>query len=274
MLRTRIVTALVLLVFMGLSLFLAPPWLWNAIVFVIGLIASWEWAGLSRFPSGSRAVYVVTTAGLALALGLIAKPDPLPVLEVLFTLSVLFWSIAAPLWLKLRWRLERPSRLALAGWVVIIPTGYAMVSLRLQSPWLLLAVLAVIWISDTAAFFAGRAFGRHKLAPDISPGKTWEGVAGAMAAVTAYALWLQSGVGEGSGLLPHILQAADWRFVPLLLLLTILGIEGDLLESWVKRTAGVKDSGKILPGHGGVLDRIDALTASLPLAALLTLEVR
>jgi phosphatidate cytidylyltransferase len=119
--------------------------------------------------------------------------------------------------------------------------------------------MSAIWISDTAAYFSGRAWGRRKLAPSISPGKTWEGVAGALAAVLVYALlWSNS---SGS-------EARASLLVPLLLLLAAMGIIGDLFESLMKRQAGVKDSGNILPGHGGILDRIDALTSTLPLAIL------
>jgi phosphatidate cytidylyltransferase len=129
---------------------------------------------------------------------------------------------------------------------------------------MLLALLGVVWIADSAAFFAGRRFGRTKLAPTISPGKTWEGVVGAFVAVLLYALILQQVVFPG---------VAGFQFPGLYILvlcMTALGILGDLFESWMKRQAGVKDSGTLLPGHGGVLDRIDALTAAVPLAALWT----
>ena len=119
--------------------------------------------------------------------------------------------------------------------------------------------MAAIWISDTAAYFTGRAFGKHKLAPGISPGKTWEGVAGALVAVFIYALLWNAFAGEKARIL---------LLAPLLLALAVLGIVGDLFESLMKRHAGVKDSGNVLPGHGGILDRIDALTSTLPAAAL------
>ena len=135
--------------------------------------------------------------------------------------------------------------------------------IRLQEqPWVLLAILGIVWVADSAAYFAGHQWGRHKLAPSISPGKTWEGVAGAAVAVAVYhaAVWY-CGFGSGApglGLVAALLVAV----------LFPLSIIGDLFESWIKRQAGVKDSGRLLPGHGGVLDRIDALTSTLPLAAL------
>ena len=124
-------------------------------------------------------------------------------------------------------------------------------------------LMVIVWVSDTAAYFCGRRWGQHKLAVAISPGKTWEGVWGAVAGVTVY--WLLARV---FGFLePAILQGLAGFAI--FMVLMILGIEGDLFESWIKRVAGVKDSGSAFPGHGGVLDRIDALTSSLPAAALL-----
>jgi phosphatidate cytidylyltransferase len=142
-----------------------------------------------------------------------------------------------------------------AGVAVLLPTWAALLYLHARGPGVLLGVMAIVWIADTAAYFAGRYFGRHKLAPVISPGKTWEGVAGAFVAVALYAAALSTVVG-----------------MPLLSLLVMvsgllyLSVLGDLFESWIKRVSGMKDSGTVLPGHGGVLDRIDALTSTLPVA--------
>jgi phosphatidate cytidylyltransferase len=127
-------------------------------------------------------------------------------------------------------------------------------------PTRLLLALGVVWVADTAAYFVGRRFGRRKLAPQVSPGKTWAGVWGAAGAVVVYwiVVWAVAPAGNvhlASGLV-------------LALLITLLSIVGDLFESWMKRVAGVKDSGELLPGHGGLLDRVDGLTATLPLAAL------
>ena len=152
---------------------------------------------------------------------------------------------------------------AVAGLVVLLPTWLALARLQ-QDPKLLLLLLGVVWIADTAAYFSGRALGRHKLAPTISPGKTWEGVGGAFAAVTVYALTLYFSL-----FLARYPQFNAQLIIAAFLGMTTFGIVGDLLESWLKRSAGVKDSGTILPGHGGMLDRIDAITAALPLAALI-----
>src|SRR5262249_46458483 len=133
-------------------------------------------------------------------------------------------------------------------------------------PALLLAVLGAVWISDSAAYFVGRRFGKRKLAPSISPGKTWEGVAGALVAVVLYALaWAALGK-PGNRLLGGPLGVL--ALAAALAGLAVVGIIGDLFESLIKRQAGVKDSGTLLPGHGGILDRIDAPVAMLPLAVL------
>ena len=144
-----------------------------------------------------------------------------------------------------------------------------MVDLRSIHPSLLIAVLGTVWVSDTAAYFAGRRFGRRKLAPSISPGKTWEGVAGALAAVGIYALaWAGLGAPGHTSAWPAAMRVAVTWILPVLLGLAVVGMIGDLFESLIKRQAGVKDSGTLLPGHGGILDRIDAPVAMLPLAVL------
>jgi phosphatidate cytidylyltransferase len=153
---------------------------------------------------------------------------------------------------------------------VLIPTGAAMMDLReaAPSPWLLLFVMGLVWVADIAAYFAGRRFGKNKLAPSISPGKTWEGVAGAIFGVSVYVVlvWSFSPYFSTREILPPLLLTAWWWVA--------LAVIGDLFESAVKRQAGVKDSGALLPGHGGLLDRIDALTSTLPLAALAILFQR
>jgi phosphatidate cytidylyltransferase len=129
--------------------------------------------------------------------------------------------------------------------------------------------MAMVWMADVAAYFAGRRFGRHKLAPSISPGKTWEGVAGAVVGVVIYGL----AVLIASPLKQHV-PLNMILMVLLLLLLTALSVAGDLFESLLKRQAEIKDSSQLLPGHGGVLDRIDSLTSTLPIVALLVLQWR
>ncbi len=272
MLHTRFLTAAVLLALLGILLFRATPVVWQGVVLVVGLWASWEWAGLARFPDLSRAFYVFATAGLAGLLSWSAMPDSTAMLKALYVISMLFWVGGVPLWLIRQWRVESPAMLALTGWLVILPVGFALISLRTAGPWVLLMFMMVVWLSDTAAYFAGRAFGKRKLAPAISPGKTWEGVAGAFVIVLIYAVTLWQWKLQGQDATGQVIHALGSGWIPLLLAMAVLGIEGDLFESWIKRCAGVKDSGATLPGHGGILDRIDALTAALPLVALMVLE--
>ena len=160
-----------------------------------------------------------------------------------------------PIWLWRGVRAEHRALLTAVGFVVLVPAALALALLDAQ---LVLLVLALVWIADTAAYFVGRAWGRHKLAPSVSPGKTWEGAAGALVGACAYAIIV--------GLLRG---GPSWvAYMALAVLLTVISILGDLFESAVKRQAGAKDSGTLLPGHGGVLDRIDSATAVLPVAAL------
>jgi phosphatidate cytidylyltransferase len=174
-----------------------------------------------------------------------------------FAVATAFWVIAAPLWLSLGVAARHVWMLAAAGFVVLVPAALAIGALRALA---LLAVLALVWIADSAAYFTGRALGRRKLAPSISPGKTWEGVGGGVAGAALYAIicgWFIEGIPWAS----YLAAAA---------LLVALSIVGDLFESAAKRQAEVKDSGTLLPGHGGILDRIDSATAVLPVAALLS----
>jgi phosphatidate cytidylyltransferase len=176
-----------------------------------------------------------------------------------YIVSAAFWIISVPPYLKQLYTIKNPLLLMLTGWMLLLPTCLALYQLRAISPVLLLGFMATIWISDTAAYFTGRSLGKRKLASQISPNKTWEGVFGALIAVFIYGLawdfWF-------------IEESLAAKLIPLLLLMAILGIIGDLYESLMKRQAGVKDSGNILPGHGGILDRIDALASSLPFAIL------
>jgi phosphatidate cytidylyltransferase len=143
-----------------------------------------------------------------------------------------------------------------AGFLIVVPAGLAMVSLR---PTQVLLIIGLVSIADSAAYFAGRAWGRHKLAPAISPGKSWEGAIAGLVAGLAYAI-ICAAVFDEAAWLPYMGGAA---------LLVVMSIFGDLFESAAKRQAAVKDSGSLLPGHGGVLDRIDSATATLPVAAFL-----
>jgi phosphatidate cytidylyltransferase len=264
MLRARIFTAVIMVCLFLVALFYLSAIFWMALLLVLTSAGALEWTKLARFSLKQSIIYLLLTVLLAGELlvvlsNAVASNAHTTLFLWIYAASFAFWALAAPFFLGSRRLFKSPALMALTGWLVLLPTCLALYQLRAVDPLLLLGFMATIWISDTAAYFSGRAWGRHKLAPGISPGKTWEGVAGALIAVLIYSLAWGYGAEDG----PPV------RFlVPLLLLLAVMGIVGDLFESLVKRQAGVKDSGKILPGHGGILDRIDALTSTLPVAAL------
>jgi phosphatidate cytidylyltransferase len=261
MLGSRIVTAAVLAAVFVAALFLASRPVWASLVGAVLAVAAWEWARLAGLRTAGSAIFALLLVALLGTLAWYAGHGA-PV----YLLAMLFWILAAPAWL--RWRPHNAGRSLRVGIgaIVLVAAFAALIELRDQNPGLVLSVMSVIWISDTAAFFSGRRFGRRKLAPAVSPAKTWEGVWGAMLAAGAYGLlwqWFpQSAQPQGSAP-PGILLAL------LALVFAALGIVGDQFESQMKRDAGVKDSGQLLPGHGGALDRIDALLPVLPAAAWL-----
>ena len=276
MLKTRVITALVMLVLFLAALFWLPPGAWAGFAGVLLIPAAWEWGKLTKLGRAACSLYVILVMAVcALVSGPVQAGVPFAgagAHTASYLVATLFWIVVVPWWLWRSW-LPRSRWLAgLTGLVVLVPTWLALVQLRSLGPVALLLLMAVAWVSDTAAYFAGRRFGRRKLAPSISPGKTWEGVAGALLAVSAYAaLWSYA----WPAYFPHALSATGFGpfgMLLLLWLLTAVGVYGDLFESALKRRAGVKDSGTLLPGHGGVLDRIDALTAVLPVAALVYLS--
>jgi len=266
MLEVRVMTVVVVLPLLLAAMFLLPNAWWNMVLVAPLLIAGHEWARLADFGRGAEAAFLAALLAGCLVLWLIAVPAAqrpgnaaAAPERAVFAVAVAFWCVIAPCWLWLKLVVRQRLALAVVGLVVLLPTWLGFARLQ-HDAGLLLQLLAVIWIADSAAYFAGRALGRHKLAPAISPGKTWEGVGGAFAAVIAYALALHFSLFAARDL-PMVIAG----FVSMV----ALGILGDLLESWLKRCAGVKDSGGVFPGHGGMLDRIDGVTAALPLAALI-----
>lgn len=270
MLFKRIVTAAWLLPLFVSALLYLPNRYWAVLVLAISLIAAWEWCALAGFGRAGRWFFAITMLALCLSSLLAARSITemgLGVQYAMYWIAAAFWVLVVPAWLRGWWRVRHPALLGAAGCAVLVPSWFAIVELQ-RAPYELLMLMGIVWIADVAAFFAGRVFGRRKLAPSISPGKTWEGVGGAAGAVALYYVLLQFSPGtEGAA----FLQPAG---VVLFAVVTAAGIEGDLFESWIKRRAGAKDSGSLLPGHGGVLDRIDALTSSMPLAALMLLYLR
>jgi phosphatidate cytidylyltransferase len=265
LLITRILTAVALLAAFIAALALLERTQFAMLVALIVALGAFEWGKLSHLRHEAAAVYAgAITLFYGTALWLVYPIGARHgALTVLFGAAALLWIAILPAWLRVGLA-KRPRWLFLvAGFAVLLPAALAMVVLwRTQ----LLLALGLVWISDTAAFFAGRAFGHHKLAPEISPGKTWEGVAGAALATAGYAIICAVLVPRLGERVQGAVWAAYLAGAELLLLASVLG---DLFESALKRQASVKDSGSLLPGHGGVLDRIDSATAVLPIAALL-----
>lgn len=175
-----------------------------------------------------------------------------------FMLAILFWLIVVPIALFYNTFSRNVALNAVVGWGMMMALWMALVAAKEVNPYVLLVIISTIWLADSAAYFTGKQFGRHKLAPAISPGKTWEGVFGALFAVAIYATVLK------------LLGAVStWWVLPGLWVITIAGIYGDLFESFFKRRANLKDSGQFLPGHGGLLDRVDGVIPALPVGMCL-----
>jgi phosphatidate cytidylyltransferase len=276
MLKQRIVTALLLVA--ALLWALAQPALWPFAVLTLALMAAagWEWGRLNQAGQGLAIAF-----GLAVALaGLLALSGPWAARA-----PAGLWWLAAGLWaaggaVALRsgpaaWpRLPRMARWVL-GVAALFSAWLALANARAIGINYLLSMLCLVWMADVAAYFGGRAWGKRKLALSISPGKSWEGVWSGMAGVLLLALlWItldRSFNFDSASLYTQLLASMGWLGMALaLLLLAGFSVVGDLIESLVKRAAGAKDSSRLLPGHGGVLDRVDALLPVMPLALALT----
>lgn len=268
MLKTRVLTALVIAALLIPAIFFLDARSWAVLTAIITGIAGWEFARLAGFCPAGQYRYGVLIGVLLLGAAVLPEPASLHALgQLALGASVVFWVGLVPFWLRSRWTVGVHWKMALVGLVVLLPTWYALIAIRAFGPAWLFGALLMVAVADIAAYFFGRAFGRRKLAPNISPGKTWEGAYGAMLTVTllsvATAGWL--GVLDTLHLLVLLLSMP---------LLTLVSIAGDLFESLLKRQIGLKDSSQLLPGHGGVLDRIDSHTAALPMIALLLSVLR
>ena len=280
MLKQRVITAIVLLAILLPALFYQTPVPFGVVALALMAAGAWEWGrlnALGQAGSVGLAVLCVLACGLSWYGGLLDKPLPL------------LWAAAGAAWvLAGAWLLRN----GVAGWPRI-PTAVRLVGglLALWLAWLavaqarvigvnfLLSVLLLVWVADIFAYFAGRTFGgrfsKGKLAPSISPGKSWEGVWGGMAGVVALSLaWVTLGASSGAGAGQTLYARLMERHGIMVMLLAVvflaaMSVVGDLVESLIKRSAGVKDSSALLPGHGGVLDRVDALLPALPLAMML-----
>lgn len=277
MLHTRILTAVILLVVLIGVAWWAPALWFDGLLLLIIVIACFEWMRLL----GLSLAGSVVSAGLLFALGTISlfKADSVIAaaqglgsgILPIYILATLFWLIAVPVAVS---RFVAIGGQRLAGRILVFVLCFTTWLGLLQADGLgkafLLSSLLIIWVADTAAYFAGRAFGKHKLAPAVSPGKTWEGMIGALLANLALAIVMAktmpvSADNPAGSVFSLIQMSMGWGFMlAFTVLITLVSVMGDLYESLLKRIAGVKDSGQLLPGHGGVLDRIDALLAVIP----------
>jgi len=273
MLKQRVITAIVLLAILLPALFYKTPFPFSAIALLLIAAGAWEWGrlnGLAQAGSIGLSAACVLACGLSWYAGLLEKPLPM------------LWAAAGAAWVLVGGGLLRagvagwpriPKWLRLAGGLVVLWLAWlAIAQARVIGVQFLLSVLLLVWVADIFAYFAGRAFGgrftKGKLAPSISPGKSWEGVWGGMAGVVVLSLaWVYGG---GQTLYSQLAERHGLAMMLLaVIFLAAMSVVGDLVESLIKRSAGVKDSSALLPGHGGVLDRVDALLPTLPLAMML-----
>jgi phosphatidate cytidylyltransferase len=273
MLWQRIVTAAILLALLLPAIFLLPAWTWALASLGFLVAGACEWGNLLASASPERAkhhpamkmILVTAVAGLILLGWRLALGWPQVFVLAVCLLATVWWCVAAPL--RLRRHRSRAGGVPLAAFL-LLACWIALIELHAISPLVLLSAMSIVWIADSVAYFVGRALGRRKLAPTISPGKSWEGAIGGAIGVVAVAAWV--GATAVSPGWMQTLPAELARLVPLAVFVGIfiglaaLSVLGDLHESLLKREAGVKDSGWLLPGHGGVLDRIDALIPVMP----------
>lgn len=257
-LRTRVITAAILAAALLVVVLALPPIATVVALTAAVLAGAWEWSAFLRAPGTAvRAFYVSVVAGL---LPLVWQATATAAGRDIVMLIAVAWWVVALVWVMFAPRRVTSWTAALAGILALVPAWLALMRLRLDLPrgaeWLLFALI-LVWIADIGAFFFGRRYGRVRLAPFVSPGKTWEGVIGGVAVSVPFAIW-----------------ASVWfevplaAFLPLCVLVVAFSIVGDLTESLLKRFAGVKDSGRLFPGHGGVMDRIDSVTAAAPVLLL------
>lgn len=259
MLKWRLAAAAVLIPVVGVWIWFSPTWLFGVLGALVMLYAGWEWSGLSGIQSSwGRGLYLFTLA-VWLAIAWWALDYRAEALTGLFAVISLWWLLQVALRIyRASVPLDRWSWL-ISGWLAMVPAWLALVSLhrRQAGPALVLVLFLIIWAADSGAYFSGRAWGRIRLAPKVSPGKTFEGLVGGLTLAGCAGLvgvaWLHEPI------LP---------FVILAVVTALFSVIGDLFESRLKRMAQVKDSGHLIPGHGGLLDRIDSLLAAAPIFAL------
>jgi phosphatidate cytidylyltransferase len=283
MLKQRVITAVVLLAILLPALFWKTPEPFLGITLVMIAAGGWEWGRLNGLPSGANILLGVVTLALCAAAWALGWPE---------RPSGLLWSLVGAAWVLAGAALVRggvdgwpkiPRAVRVPGGILALALAWiAMAQARVIGVNFLLSILVLVWVADIFAYFAGRAIGgkftQRRLAPVISPKKSWEGVWGGMAGVVLLAIaWVLADRGAGAQVpsLYTVLASLGWPVMVLAaIFLAAMSVVGDLTESLVKRSAGIKDSSQLLPGHGGVLDRVDALLPTLPLAMMLATLAR
>lgn len=274
MLKQRIITAIVLLAILLPALFAKQPEWLMGVSLVLIVLACWEWGQLNGYTK--KASWLMALDGLVLCalawkFGLHTVKTPT------------LWLIIGSLWiLAAAWLIQRgvsrwqdvPRWLRITGGLLALAAAWlAVAQAKVIGVNFLLSLLLIVWVADIGAYFSGRRFGKRKLALSISPGKSWEGVYGGFAACMLLAVvWAQAQLPwmDSASLYQKLLQGRGWLLLILATALMVaLSVAGDLVESLVKRSAGMKDSSNLLPGHGGILDRVDALLPTLPLGMML-----
>jgi len=278
MLKQRVITAIVLLLILLPAMFYSDPGPFCVISILMISAGAWEWAKLNGYQKSTSLICGFICACLCAAmwrLGALEQSTPQ------------LWKIAGALWVLVgawvlrggvaAWSVHRPVIRLLSGLVALSLAWLAVAQAKIIGTNYLLSILVLVWAADIGAYFAGRSLGgryiHRKLAPGISPGKSWEGVIGGMAGVLVIAFtWRWADLAwmvQPPSLYSQVGLKGEWFLVIAMVFMAVMSVVGDLFESLVKRSAGVKDSSGLLPGHGGVLDRIDALLPALPLAMML-----
>lgn len=278
MLKQRVITALVLLALLLPALFAANPWPFMVLTMVLIAAGAWEWGRLNGVPAW------MTWAGALLSLWACALAEQVGWVQ---RTPLAVWLLAGAFWVLLGgWMIQRgvagwalwPRSLRwLVGLILLVLAWIAMAQAHQRGVNFLLSVLVLVWAADVFAYFVGKAVGgrwiKTKLAASISPGKSWEGVLGGMVGVLLVAsVWVEIDnrwAWPDRSFYSLLFAKGWWLALPALLFMSAMSVVGDLVESLVKRSAGMKDSSGLLPGHGGVLDRVDALLPALPLAMML-----
>ena len=270
MLIKRLITAGILLPLVILGILYLPISYFSYLSILVFMIAAWEWTRLSGFESFVDRLIGLTCMGLLVFLywlifAFVLLPSnffSIPIMPILNAFIITFWYLALCAVLfypKGSWIYRSKAMSIIIGTLVLVPACIALIMLKSYRPDYLLYLLCVVWAADTGAYFAGRVFGKHKLSPIVSPGKTWEGVLGAIA--------LSSCVIAGSYYVLDVEKSFNsWMLLGIIIV--IASIIGDLFESLFKRLRNLKDSGALLPGHGGILDRLDSLIPAMPIFVL------